>query len=57
MNDLSPEELLQMYRASLALKQLHEENGSYQNYYEKRCEDLEAEIIKRIEQAEERNRK
>lgn len=49
MSDITNEDLIQLYRASLALKQLHEENGSYQNYYQKRCESLEAEILKRME--------
>lgn len=47
--DLTPTELLQIYRASLALKDLHSAHGSYSSYYEKRCEDLEAEILKRME--------
>lgn len=49
MNDISNEELLQVYRATLALKSLHEQNGSYKDYYEKRCESLEAEILRRME--------
>lgn len=49
LHDLAHSELLQMYRATLALKDLHAKDGSYSNYYERRCEELEAEILKRME--------
>lgn len=47
-SDLSDKELLEMFKATLALKNLHERSGSYKTHYEQQSDNLEKEILKRM---------